>query len=67
MSAVPLKAVNAAQEPASAKGPSAGIAQAQQPILIGSTRSLLRRGDARPFFHLHSGDEPVATVLGTED
>jgi len=49
-------------------GPTADIAQVQQPILIGSTHSLLRsRGDARPFFHLHSGDEPVATVLGAED
>jgi hypothetical protein len=29
--------------------------------------SLRRRGEARPFFHLHSGDELVATVLGAED
>jgi hypothetical protein len=31
-------------------------------------RALLRRrGEVRPFFHLHSGDELVATVLGVED
>src|ERR1700755_1807930 len=29
--------------------------------------SLRRRGDARPFFHLHASDELVATVLGTEE
>ena len=29
--------------------------------------SLRRRGEVRPFFHLHSGDELVATVLGAED
>ena len=30
-------------------------------------RSLCRRGETRPFFHLHTGDELVATVLGPED
>jgi hypothetical protein len=29
--------------------------------------SLRRRGEVRPFFHLHSGDELVASVLGSED
>ena len=30
-------------------------------------RSLRRRGETRPFFHLHAGDQLVATVLGPED
>src|SRR5512144_2267478 len=29
--------------------------------------SLRRRGDMRPFFHLHAGDELVATALGAEE
>ena len=29
--------------------------------------SLHRRRDARPFFHLHAGNEFVATVLGPKD
>jgi hypothetical protein len=28
--------------------------------------SLRRRGEMRPFFHLHSGDELVGTALGAE-
>ena len=29
--------------------------------------SLHRRRDVRPLFHLHAGDELVATVIGPED